>query len=136
MNLLLDTHAFLWHAEGNLQMSPAASKVIVDPENELFLSTASVWEIAIKAGIGKLTLAAPFETFLSKAIHGYGIKVLPVPLDDCTTYEQLPFPDKQHRDPFDRLLLDQATAEGLLLITADPQLAAYPGPVRHMISRS
>ena len=125
MNLLLDTHAFLWHAEGNLQMSPAASKVIVDPENELFLSTASVWEIAIKAGIGKLTLAAPFETFLSKAIHGYGIKVLPVTLDDCTTYEQLPFPDKQHRDPFDRMIIVHAIKNGLPIIGDDVSFDSY-----------
>ena len=125
MNLLLDTHAFLWHAEGNLQMSPAASKVIVDPENELFLSTASVWEIAIKAGIGKLTLAAPFETFLSKAIHGYGIKVLPVTLDDCTTYEQLPFPDKQHRDPFDRMIIVHAIKNGLPIIGNDVSFDSY-----------
>jgi len=125
VNLLLDTHAFLWHAEGNLQMSPAASKVIVDPENELFLSTASVWEIAIKAGIGKLTLAAPFETFLSKAIHGYGIKVLPVTLDDCTTYEQLPFPDKQHRDPFDRMIIVHAIKNGLPIIGDDVSFYSY-----------
>ena len=125
MNLLLDTHAFLWHVEGNLQMSPAASKVIGDPENELFLSTASVWEIAIKAGIGKLTLAAPFETFLSKAIHGYGIKVLPVTLDDCTTYEQLPFPDKQHRDPFDRMIIVHARKNGLPFIGNDVSFDSY-----------
>lgn len=63
MKLLLDTHAFLWHADGSPQMSAAATALLVDPANELFLSMASVWEIAIKLGMKKLTISAPYVTF-------------------------------------------------------------------------
>jgi PIN domain nuclease of toxin-antitoxin system len=100
VRLLLDTHAFLWHADGSPQMSASATALLVDPANELFLSTATVWEIAIKVGLKKLSLSAPYITFMTRAINGYGLTVLPITFDDCAAYEQLPFPDKQHRDPF------------------------------------
>ena len=92
MKLLLDTHAFLWHADGSPQMSATATALAVDPANELFLSMASVWEIAIKVGMKKLTVSAPYVTFMTRAIAGYGVSVLPVMFDDCIAYERLPFP--------------------------------------------
>ena len=94
MKRLLDTHALLWHASGNPQMSATATALLVDPTNELFLSMASVWEIAIKVGLKKLTLSAPLVTFMTRAITGYGLTVLPMTFDDCVAYEQLPFPDR------------------------------------------
>lgn len=87
MKLLLDTHTFLWHADGDPQVSATATAMLVDPANDLFLSMASVWEIAIKAGLGKLALSAPFLAFMAKAVTGYGISLLPMTLDDCAAYE-------------------------------------------------
>ncbi len=125
MKLLLDTLAFLWLADGSLQMSAAATALIVDPANELFLSMASVWEIAIKVGVGKLTISTAYSTFMSRAITGYRIAVLPVTLADCTAYEQLPFPDKQHRDPFDRMIIIHALRDGLAIVGVDAAFDAY-----------
>jgi PIN domain nuclease of toxin-antitoxin system len=125
VKLLLDTHTFLWHADGDPHMSAAATALLVDPANELFLSMASVWEIAIKTGLKKLTLSAPFLTFMTKAITGYGITLVPMTLDDCAAYEQLPFPDPQHRDPFDRMIVIHAVRNSLSVVGVDPALDAY-----------
>src|SRR5271154_621241 len=73
MKLLLDTHTFLWHSDGNPRMSTTATTLLVDPTNELFLSMASVWEIAIKVGLKKLNLSQPYAQFMSTAITGYGL---------------------------------------------------------------
>jgi PIN domain nuclease of toxin-antitoxin system len=69
---------------------------------------ATVWEIAIKSGIGKLTLSGSYSSFMAQAIAGYGLVVLPITVDDCVKYEGLPFPLKDHRDPFDRIIITQA----------------------------
>lgn len=125
MKLLLDTHAFLWHADGDPQMSTTATSLLTDPANELYLSMASVWEIAIKTGLKKLTLSAPFLTFMSKAIAGYGITLLPMTLDDCAAYEQLPFPDPRHRDSFDRMIAVQTLGNAFSLVGVDAAFDAY-----------
>ena len=125
MKLLLDTHTFLWHADGDPQVSATATAMLVDPANELFLSMASVWEIAIKAGLGKLALSAPFLALMTKAVAGYGITLLPMTLDDCAAYEQLPFPDPQHRDPFDRMIVIHALRSGLSVVGVDAAFDAY-----------
>jgi PIN domain nuclease of toxin-antitoxin system len=125
VKLLLETHTFLWHADGDPQMSAAATALLVDPANELFLSMASVWEIAIKTGPKKLSLSAPFVTFMQKAITGYGITLVPMTLDDCAAYEQLPFPDQKHRDPFDRMIVVHALRNGLSVVGIDSALDAY-----------
>ena len=129
MKLLLDTHTLLWHADGNVQMSAHATALVADPANELFLSIASVWEIAIKVGMKKLAISAPFVDFMTRAILGYGIDVLPLTFDDCVAYEQLPFPDKQHRDPFDRMIITQALQGGLSILGVDASFDSY-GVVR------
>jgi PIN domain nuclease of toxin-antitoxin system len=125
MKLLLDTHTFLWHADGDPRMSATATALLVDPANELFLSMASAWEIAIKTGLKKLTLSAPFLTFMTKAITGYGMTLVPITLDDCAGYEQLAFPDPQHRDPFDRMIVVQALRNGLSVVGIDAAFDAY-----------
>ena len=125
MKLLLDTHTFLWHADGSPQMSATATALVIDPANELFLSMASVWEIAIKVGMKKLTISAPYVTFMTRAITGYGISVLPVTFDDCAAYEQLPFPDPQHRDPFDRMIVTHALRDGLSIVGVDVAFDPY-----------
>jgi PIN domain nuclease of toxin-antitoxin system len=125
VRLLLDTHTFLWHAEGSPQVSAAATALLIDPANELFLSMATVWEIAIKMGLKKLALSAPYTTFMTRAITGYGLNVLPMTFEDCATYEQLPFPDKQHRDPFDRMIAVHALRNGLSLVGSDAAFDPY-----------
>ena len=125
MKLLLDTHTFLWHADGDPQMSAAATALLIDPANDLFLSMASVWELAIKTGLKKLRLSAPFAAFMRRAITGYAMTLLPVTLDNCAAYEQLPFPDPQHRDPFDRMIAVHALGNGLSVVGNDVAFDAY-----------
>jgi PIN domain nuclease of toxin-antitoxin system len=76
-------------------------------------------------GLKKLTLSAPFLTFMTRAITGYGITLLPMTLDDCAAYEQLPFPDPQHRDPFDRMIVVHALGHGLSVVGIDRAFDAY-----------
>ncbi len=125
MKLLLDTHAFLWHAEGDPRMSPQATALLIDPANELFLSMASVWEIAIKVGLNKLTLSNPFVPFMTRAITGYGLTVLPIAFEDCAEYQKLPFPLPTHRDPFDRLIIVHAKRNNLGILGVDADFDAY-----------
>jgi PIN domain nuclease of toxin-antitoxin system len=86
---------------------------------------ASVWEIAIKVGMKKLTLSAPYVPFMTRAIMGYGVSALPVTFDDRTAYEPLPFPDKQHRAPFDRMIIIHALWNGLTIVGLDASSDAY-----------
>jgi PIN domain nuclease of toxin-antitoxin system len=125
VKLLLDTHTLLWHADGSPQMSATATALVMDPANDLFLSLASVWEIALKVGIKKLTLSAAYATFMTRAITGYGISVLPITTDDCVRYEPLPFPDKKHRDPFDRMIITHALRDGLPVVGVDASFDSY-----------
>ncbi len=128
MKLLLDTHTFLWHSDGSPQVSAAATALLVEATNELYLSMASVWEIAIKVGLKKLTLSSPFGNFMTKAITGYGITTLPITLEDCADYESLAFPAPKHRDPFDRLIIVHARRNGMSVVGADPDFDAYGIP--------
>lgn len=125
MNLLLDSHTLLWLMEGHANLSQRAVEAITDPSNRLCLSMSSIWEIGIKSGLGKLGLAVPFSTFLDTAIKGYGLIVLPITLDDCVRYQQLPFPDKLHRDPFDRMIITHAMREGSTIVGVDGVFEAY-----------
>jgi PIN domain nuclease of toxin-antitoxin system len=128
VRLLLDTHTFLWHATASPQLSTTATTLLTDPTNELFLSMASVWEVAIKAGLRKLSLSAPYTRFMTTAISGYGLTVLPITLDDCAAYEQLPFPNPNHRDPFDRMIVTHALRNGLSVVGADASFDPYGVP--------
>lgn len=86
MNLLLDTHALLWLMEGNPNLSGTAATLLADPANRLYLSMASVWEMAIKIGLKKLTLSVPYSTFLTTAESGYGLILMPITTADCVSY--------------------------------------------------
>ena len=121
MKLLLDTHAFLWFIEDNPRLSVQA-KALLESDVELLISTASLWEIAIKTSIGKLTLAQPFEVFIPKQLEMNLITILPVELAHLAIVSALPF---YHRDPFDRLLIAQARAEQLPLVSVDAAFDAY-----------
>jgi PIN domain nuclease of toxin-antitoxin system len=123
MRLLLDTHSFLWFVLGDSQLSPRALSLILDPGNEKLLSPASYWEIAIKISIGKYSLSEPYEAFLQRGIAGNGFVILPIEPRHTARVINLPF---HHRDPFDRLLIAQAIAEGIPIVSADPALDRYP----------
>lgn len=125
MNLLIDTHTLLWHTRGDPQMTSTAAALVADPNNSLFLSMASVWELAIKSGLKKLSVSGDYTTFLSKSIQQYGLVVLPITIDDCIAYERLPFPDPQHRDPFDRMIVTHAARHGLSVVGVDASFDAY-----------
>lgn len=122
MNVLLDTHAFLWWIADDARLSQPARDAISDPENEILVSAASAWEIAIKAGIGRLTLPAPAKRFVPRQVQRNGFGSLPIQLEHALAVEDLP---KHHKDPFDRILVAQARAEKLTLITDDPLIQRY-----------
>lgn len=126
MRLLLDTHVFLWLVEGNPNLSSAAATALMDPANDLYLSAASVWELAIKAGNKKITLADPVAGYVAKWTAAYHLLSLPVEAAHAAAVADLPF---HHKDPFDRLLIAQTSAENMTLVTADAVLGAYGVPI-------
>ena len=115
MKLLLDTHTFLWLVEGSPSLSSAAQAALADPANELFLSVASVWELAIKTGNKKLALSEPLATFVGKWTVTYQLTLLPIDTPHPLAVVGLP---DHHRDPFDRILIAQALVE---------EYGQYPG---------
>lgn len=123
MKCLLDTHAFLWWITDSDRLSPRARQLIGDGENEIFFSAASGWEIAIKVGLGRLSLPEDLPSFISRQLAVNAFEVLPVHLGHALRVSLLP---DHHRDPFDRLLVAQAQAEGLAILSADSQLKGYP----------
>ena len=122
MRHLLDTHALLWYTLGDPKMSAAATALIVDPANEILISPAAYWEIAIKVSIGKLILNQPYEDFMDACVNKYGFTILPVEPKHTARVIGLPF---HHTDPFDRLLVAQALVENIPIISNDPALDAY-----------
>src|SRR5262249_47551528 len=96
----------------------------MDPANDVFMSPASYWEIAIKVSIGKLTLTRPYEDFIDVCVNRYGFVILPVEPRHTAAVSRLPFPPN-HGDPFDRLIVAQARVEGMSVVSADPKLDAY-----------
>src|SRR4051812_35765963 len=122
MKLLLDTHAVIWFVEGDPQMSALARALIEDPQNEKWLSIASVWEMAIKINIGKLRLSLPLPQYISQHLTGNGIALLSISLPHVLSQESLPL---HHRDPFDRLLAAQSLAESMPIVSIDSLLDPY-----------
>jgi PIN domain nuclease of toxin-antitoxin system len=118
---LLDTHTFLWFVMGNPRITPKIRAQIEDNEN--FVSVVSVWEIAIKSGIGKLNLELPFDDFIDRQIVPNGIQLLDIKLEHLKVVAALPL---HHRDPFDRLLIAQSIVEEIVLISADSVFSLYP----------
>ena len=122
MRVLLDTHAFVWFIAGSPNLSPSARALVEDPTNDKVVSAAGLWELAIKVSIGRLHLAAPFEVLIPDQIKRNGFEVLGVEVRHTAVVVSLPF---HHRDPFDGLLVAQALAEGMPIISADSALDAY-----------
>ena len=123
MRLLLDTHTFLWFIMGSPNLSANARALIEDAANGKFLSVAGLWEVAIKLSTGKLTLSAPFEVLIPQQFGLNGIELLNIKMDHATVVAVLPF---HHRDPFDRLLVAQAVAEKMAIVSVDAAFDAYP----------
>lgn len=123
MNLLLDTHTFLWWDNGSVNLSPRILSLCHDPTVTLYLSLVSLWEIQIKSGFGKLSLRLPLSQLLADHQQKNGLQLLPVTLDHLLALDTLP---QVHKDPFDRLLIAQAQVEGMVLASADHVLASYP----------
>jgi PIN domain nuclease of toxin-antitoxin system len=122
MRLLLDTHAFLWYVLNDPQLSSVAQGLINDPANDILIRPASYWEIAIKVRLGKLNLHASYDDFMHRGIVGNGFGILPIEVRHTSVLTTLPL---HHRDPFDRLLVAQALAEGIPIVSGDGQLDAY-----------
>lgn len=121
MRYLLDTHAFLWWTASSDRLPAELVRILPLPENIIYLSVGSLWEIAIKLSIGELSIDDP-ERFLNEATEAYGVELLPVRKEHVLEVLRLPL---LHKDPFDRLIVAQARLEGLSIVTADAQLAQY-----------
>jgi PIN domain nuclease of toxin-antitoxin system len=122
MRVLLDTHAFLWFVLDDPTLSAAAKSTIQDPLNDVLISPASFWEVAIKVSLGKYSLTVPYEEFWRRGINDNNFAVLPIELRHTAILVSLPF---HHKDPFDRLMVAQAIAEGIPLVSKDAELDVY-----------
>jgi PIN domain nuclease of toxin-antitoxin system len=122
MRVLLDSHTLIWAGDDPSKVSAPAMGVMQDPATELFLSPATIWEMAIKVALGKLPLSLPYRRWMDKAIADQRLALLAISLDHTERLVALPF---HHRDPFDRLLAAQALVEGMPLVSADPIFDAY-----------
>lgn len=119
--LLVDTHAFLWFVAGDERLSGAARRAIEDADGEWWLSAASVWEMSIKSSMKRLRLPAPVTEYITDKVQK-GLRVLSVDWPHAVAVERLPF---HHKDPFDRLIVAQAQAEGLAVVTNDSVFREY-----------
>jgi PIN domain nuclease of toxin-antitoxin system len=128
MKLLLDTHLLLWAAGDPRRFSKSARALISAPANQLLFSAASLWEVAIKRGLGREDFQVDAR-LLRRGLLDNGYTELPILSDHVVATESLP---PIHKDPFDRILVAQATVEGITLLTLDTLLAQYPGPIRRV----
>jgi PIN domain nuclease of toxin-antitoxin system len=126
VKLLLDTHLLLWSAGQPERLSKEARALIEAPENELFFSSASLWEVVIKRGLGREDFKVDAR-LLRRGLLDNGYSELPIASEHVVAVDNLP---AIHKDPFDRVLVAQAQVEGITLLTADPTVAEYPGPIR------
>jgi len=124
VTVLLDTHALLWYVLADPQLSSTAESTIADAANDVLISPASYWEIAIKVGIGKYILAQRLEDFVDLCLNRYSFRILPIEPRHAARVITLPHM-KRHKDPFDRLLVAQALAEGIAIVSDDPRFDSY-----------
>jgi PIN domain nuclease of toxin-antitoxin system len=121
MRLLLDTHTFLWFIDDSPRLS-LKGKMLLEDDNELLLSVGSLWEMAIKASLGKLTVLMPYDAFIPQQLTLNDIEVLPITVEHLAVVSVLTF---HHRDPFDRLLVAQSIVEQIPVVSVDPVFDTY-----------
>jgi PIN domain nuclease of toxin-antitoxin system len=122
MRLLLDTHTFLWFVLKDPQLSRLADTLISEPTNEIIVSPATYWEIAIKVGKKKLDLLAPYDDFMKQGIDGNNFMILPIETKHTSLLTTMPM---HHKDPFDRLIISEGLAEQIPVVSVDLELDAY-----------
>jgi PIN domain nuclease of toxin-antitoxin system len=120
---LLDTHALLWAYLNDPKLSATAAGLVTDPANEILISPATYWEIAIKLGTGKYLFAESYADFVQHAIIDNGFSILPIEPRHCDPLTSLP---RHHNDPFDRMMIAQAMVEAISIVSADTAFDAYP----------
>jgi len=125
VRLLLDTHTLLWWLAGDQALSDAACEAIADPDNEVFISAASAWEIATKYRLGRLPGAALIAADIAGAVASQGFTELPISIRDGQAAGRLP---AVHKDPFDRMLIAQAITAGMVIVSNEALFNAYAVP--------
>ena len=123
MRVLVDTHTFLWALLKNHRLSATAKQILTSKEHELYFSLVSLWEIAVKMKIGKLNTVGSSVTYIRDEMAEYGMELLPIRYEHILQLERLPL---HHSEPFDRLLIAQAVAESLPILTHDEKFPLYP----------
>ncbi len=126
MRLLLDTHVWLWMIGDEGRLAEQYRATLVDPDSELLLSAAAIWELGVKAAAGKMKYTGSYETQVPIHIRRSGVRPLAITIEHAIAAAALPM---HHRDPFDRMMVAQAKVEELTLMTADRRLAAYDVPI-------
>lgn len=128
MKLLLDTHSLLWLVDGGPQLSLPARNALSDPANDLTISVATIWELAIKTAKQPkpLILSEPLDSYLAKWLAAYRVDVLPIQQAHALEVLRLP---QHHRDPFDRILIAQAICEGMTIVSGDAHFPSYAVPL-------
>jgi PIN domain nuclease of toxin-antitoxin system len=122
VQLLLDTHTFLWFVLNDPQLSRPADALITDPTNEVLISPATYWEMAIKVAKKKLDLLAPYDDFMKRGIEDNDFTILPIETKHTSILTTMPM---HHKDPFDRLIISQALVEGIPVVSIDLEFDAY-----------
>lgn len=122
MKLLLDTHTFLWFIAGDSRLDSHARQLIENPDNERYLSIASIWEITIKSSLGRLRVPLPPSELIREHVWANAIELLPAEPEHFDMLHELPY---HHKDPFDRFLIAQAIKEKMALLTKDPAFSSY-----------
>jgi PIN domain nuclease of toxin-antitoxin system len=123
MNYLLDTHTLIWWATDPERIPKRTIAILRHPQNELYFSAASSWEVQIKIGIGKISFSQPWETIVEREIEKNSLIILPVTLEHTFMLAKLP---SLHKDPFDRMLIAQALSNNITIITNDRFICSYP----------
>ncbi|MFN8374122.1 MAG: type II toxin-antitoxin system VapC family toxin [Anaerolineae bacterium] len=127
MNYLLDTHTFLWFIDDDVLLSGVAKALMEDANHQLYLSIASIWEMAIKISLGKLSLPSPYDDFIAEQLEQNHISLYPILLSHANLVTKMPF---HHRDPFDRLIIAQSLTDQIPIIGRDDIYDQY-GVQRH-----
>jgi PIN domain nuclease of toxin-antitoxin system len=123
MRVLIDTHIFIWYIQNSERLPISIATYINDGRNDILLSIASVWEMAIKQSTGKLNLGLPYASFIEEQMRLNSMELLPLSLNHLEVVTTMPF---HHRDPFDRILIAQAMLEDIVIISADSIFSSYP----------